>query len=145
MTKKKLEFKRGSVYFLSQLKTLLLEEEMAFSGRAEDYMLLLEGDKVVGCFKYVSTAIGFHLEVIVISEERRGERLGGLVLEWLIARKKSITVLTQNSMSDFYKRYGFIITRHSLIPRKYVRQCAKCIYKRECIPRAMIYLARRGG
>lgn len=144
MIGKKTDFKRGNVYFLSQLKNLLLENEIAFSGKPEDYLLLLEDDKVVGCFKYVVTFNGFHLESLVISEGRKGEGLGGLVLEWLIARKKNITVLTQENISEFYKRYGFFVTRYSIIPLKYIKQCARCIYKRECTPVPMVYLAGRG-
>ncbi len=92
------------------------------SGTDREILLARQGEQVVGLISYSLRADLYHagnsilIEELVVDEQHRGQRIGGMLMDALLKRAKDLAckelclaVMPDNQAAiRFYKRYGLV-------------------------------------
>jgi len=137
-----------------ELELLLLEYGMGLAGEIEEHILVKrDNDIVAGA---LITAVGdslFHLAVLAVRPEKRGQGLGRQLLQQLLNQPEKycygsvsassavwqMTTVARGVAVDFYKANGFVACDFSDLIFPYQEQCAQCPEKESCNPIPMIF------
>lgn len=143
-----------------ELEALLTEAGMGLWGAPEEYVIMKNADRIVGCAKLVFTGLNtFHLETLVINPEVRGRGWGEAFLLELLRRPWAycertrympflqeeayrITVVARGAVAGFYRRYGFRDYTFEGLPSPYREQCDGCEEFPGCNPVPLRFIGR---
>lgn len=108
---------------LPEVRALLAAAGLPQAGLEDhilNFMLALEGDKVVGCAGLEAHQGSGLLRSVVVAEEYRGMGIGAKLTEGMLdlARYKnlsSLSLLTETA-ADFFSRFGFAVVPRAELP-----------------------------
>ncbi|GFN23487.1 GNAT family N-acetyltransferase [Thermanaeromonas sp. C210] len=144
----------------AEVEELLAGAGMGLWGSTEEYVIVRESSRLLGCAKLVRTAPdAFHLETLVVGPQGRGRGLGGRFIEELLKRPwaycrslasaappvgdtYSITVVSRGGAAGFYRRYGFRDHTFKALPSPYREQCDGCEEFNICRPIPLRFTGR---
>ncbi|MGI9952692.1 GNAT family N-acetyltransferase [Moorellaceae bacterium AZ2] len=144
----------------AEIEELLVGAGMGIWGLAEEYVVLREASRPLGCAKLVWTAPdAFHLETLVMGPDGRGRGLGGKFIKELLRRPwaycrgprspappvedtYSVTVVARGGVAGFYRRYGFRDYTFEALPSPYREQCDGCEDFVSCNPVPLRFAGR---
>ena len=110
------------------------EEEIA--RHAERFLVILDGDRVVGCAELAPLGAGVgEVRSLVLDESARGLGLGRLLVEQLTreARLAGLTIVCAFTHEPgYFVRLGFSLVPHAWLPEKIAADCAGCPMFRRC-------------
>jgi amino-acid N-acetyltransferase len=120
------------------LAALLLENGMEYVDPAQDYVLALDGTKIVGCARAEEHGEIALVRPVVVARTYRQQGLGRLLLKRVIPADKPTGLVARGESMVFYKALGFSKAKWKMIPESQQEECEECPDRKMCQPRPMI-------
>ncbi|CEP66548.1 Acyl-CoA N-acyltransferase [Moorella glycerini] len=138
-----------------ELQELMQDWGMGLAGEPEQHAIIKVEEKILAGGKI--TWLGetfFHLQLLAVRREARGQGLGGRLLLELIKKPWAychsspasgcasyrVTTIARGEAAGFYRRYGFRNCHFSDLATIYREQCCHCPEREACRPVPMIYI-----
>jgi GNAT superfamily N-acetyltransferase len=138
-----------------ELQALLQDWGMDLAGEPEEHAVIKVDGRIFAGGKI--TWLGensFHLELLAVRREARGQGLGGMLLLELIKKPWAycrsllngkfstyrVTSIARGEAAGFYRQYGFRHCLFSDLAKAYQEQCDGCPEREACRPVPMIYI-----
>lgn len=138
-----------------ELQGLMQDWGMGLAGEPEQHAIIKVEGKIFAGGKITRLdETFFHLDLLAVRREARGQGLGGMLLVELIKKPWAychslltgccgsyrVTTIARGEAAGFYRRYGFRHCHFFDLATIYQEQCSDCPEWEACRPEPMIYI-----
>jgi anaerobic selenocysteine-containing dehydrogenase/N-acetylglutamate synthase-like GNAT family acetyltransferase len=131
--------RRGSSEDKEEVLALLLEEGMDCSNvPIEEFMLLIDRERIVACVRLEEHRDFLMIRPIVVAKNFRGQGAGSFLLAKGLPPEREVVLVARGTSVSFYGGLGFSDMNWESVPRHQYDECDQCPDRKGCKPLPMI-------